>query len=423
MHNPSVAAGYNNWFDFSENDSRLSDYRIQFETARDNLQMKEVYVNTIYNTWRSQKPEEYEARFTAANKLLSYAKFVYAANQYEFGCIGCFFPWFYRTKTAMITAEAAKYAMTANSSTQVFSKDIDNDNNLEFVMYNNKSMFVFTGIGGRLINWYDLRNGEVLLANDIPNTYATWSVNGLNYDSGTFLSSPIELVTGTDLWGRTLNTYHLRPKTFYDKWNDNEAEWIWQSRNRTVIPGNNFIQFFFEFSDRLISKVFYLPDSSNELAITYSINNKEEFSIDPRIGISLSPGNEEILFSGKQFLKEELSQNGTHNFLEVSNSKALVDISLIVDNGLNIIPVENDPMFALGYLIEVPSINSNSESTFTFQLKGRKINGENLSKLTTTAMSSTQTTTTRTKDRSIVFPGLFFTPIVLTIFISIQRKK
>jgi hypothetical protein len=422
MHGPSVDAGYNDWFDFSENDSRLNDYRIQFESARSKLQSTEAYIKWIYDFWYPQKPEKYEARFVAANKLLSYAKFVFAANQYEFGCIGCFFPWFYRIKTAMITAEAAYYAMTANSSTQVLSKDLDNDDNLEFIMYNNRSMFVFTGLGGRLINWYDLSNGEVLLANDIPNTYATWTVNGLNYDSGTYLSSPIELVTGTDLWGRTSNTYLLRPKAFYDSWSDNEAEWFWQARNRTVISGEHFIQFYFEYSDRLISKVFRLLDNSNQLVITYSINNKETYSIDPRIGISLSPGNEEILFSGKQFLKEEIIQNATHNSLHVSNSKALVEISLVVENSLKIKTENNDPMFALGYSIEFPTISPNSESTYSFLMGSKKLDEVDISQHTTTSSFQTTTTVTTT-DTNIAFPGLMFVPVFLTMLIILRRKK
>jgi hypothetical protein len=132
-HGPSVASGYEDWFDFSANDSRLADYRIQFEFARENLKAIESYIQWVYNFWYPHEPEEYELRFTAASKLLSYAKFVFAANQYEFGCINCFFPWFYKTKSALITAEAAAYAMTSNSTTKVISRDLDLDNNLEFI--------------------------------------------------------------------------------------------------------------------------------------------------------------------------------------------------------------------------------------------------------------------------------------------------
>jgi hypothetical protein len=230
------------------------------------------------------------------------------------------------------------------------------------------------------------------------------------------------LVTGTDLWGRTSNTYLLRPKAFYDSWSDNEAEWFWQARNRTVISGENFIQFYFEYSDRLISKVFRLLDNSNQLVITYSINNKETYSIDPRIGISLSPGNEEILFSGKQFLKEEIIQNATHNSLHVSNSKALVEISLVVENSLKIKTENNDPMFALGYSIEFPTISPNSESTYSFLMGSKKLDEVDISQHTTTSSFQTTTTVTTT-DTNIAFPGLMFVPVFLTMLIILRRKK
>jgi hypothetical protein len=292
-------------------------------------------------------------------------------------------------------------------------------------MYNNKSMFVFTGIGGRLINWYDLSTGEVLLANDIPNTYATWSVNGLNYDSGTYLSSPIELVTGSDLWGRTSNTYRLQPKAFIDTWKDNEVEWLWQSRNRTTISGDNFVQFYLDYSDRSINKVFSLPDNSNQLAITYSINNKESISIEPRIGISLSPGNEEILFFGKQYLTEAINHNATHNSLQVSNSKAQVQVSLVTETSLQIIADTNDPMFALGYSLELPTIDPNSEETFSFYLASKMDDGEITTQQSTSISSLSKTTTVvvPTTKTGTVFPGLIFVPVYLIVFIGIQKKK
>ncbi len=418
MHNPSVDAGYNDWFDFSENDSRLDDYRFQFATARDYLKNAEAWLSTYYFSGN----EIHKTRFKAASKLLSYAHFVFAANQYEFGCINCFFPWFYRAKTAMITAQAAIFAMTANSSTMVIQKDLDFDNNIEFIIFNNRSMFVFSGLGGRLINWYDLSTGEVLLANDLPNTYATWSINGLDYPSGTYLSSPIELVTGADLWGRTTNSYLLRPKAFYDTWGDSEAEWIWQSRNRTVITGKDFIQFYFDYSDRIVSKVYSLSDDSNQLSITYSINNGESYIIEPKIGLSLSPGNEDILYSGKEFLEEKITQNGTHNFLHVSNSKSLVDITLTVGNTVNINPTIQDPMFALGYSIELPAIDQHSESTYTFLIEGTKREDSEPSQ-TSTISKSTQNTTTDTEVVNASFPGILYIPAILIILVILQKRK
>jgi hypothetical protein len=402
MHTPSVNEGYDNWFDFSENDSRLQDYRTQFAYAREGLKNVESLIENDFSLGKNVIP---------AQNLMSYAEFVFSANQYEFGCIGCYFPWYYRSKTSLITAEAAKYSLDPNPTTEVVIIDLDNDGSNEFILRNNKTMFVFSGLGGRLINWFDIENGIVLLANDIPNTYATWTVNGLNYNDGTSLSSPIESIAPSDLWDRTSKTYRIRPKSFFNTWSDGENEWLWFARNWSVNTANDLIQFYLDFSDRSISKVFKLDDSDNQLEITFLIQNKESIAINPLIGMSFSPGNEEMLFTGKHLIKEDITNTKSHTILQLKNTKTQTQISLTMErnNEVSIKNDVNDPIFAVGYTIELPEIESNSDFSYTMTLSSKQIVEEE--------------TTNSTSSKSTTFPELFFLSMFLATFTVVFRKK
>jgi hypothetical protein len=398
MHQPSVNEGYSDWFDFSENDSRLNDYRVQFAITRERL--KEIDTNIDATSPGTSHVN--------AEKLMSYAKFVYAANQYEFGCIGCYFPWYYRTKSALITAEAANYALNPSSTVEVIVQDLDKDGNYEYILRNAKAMYVFTGLGGRMINWYDIEHGEVLLANDIPNTYATWTVNGLGYDSGTYLSSPVDIVTGGDLWGRTENSYLLRPKAFYDSYSDGEADWLWKSRNRTVILGDSFVQFYLSISNRIISKVFELMPDKNTLQVTYNYQNDETFDITPEIGLSWSPGNEAILTNGRAILAQETTSNTTHTTVTTFNT--LNGFSILYVFPFGPLPDGIDPMFGEGQTLTNPDISPDGIFTITLVLSAQN-------STPVISESSTSTTSNTTSKTTGIPLGPF---IVLLAIISVS---
>jgi len=367
MEAPSKAEGHIDWFDFSANDPRLNDYRKQFDTVRQAMKTVETEIESFTPSLKRDNAE----------KLFSYAQFVFVANQYEFGCIGCYFPWYYRAKTALISVEAARYALYPSLTTEALITDLDFDGNNEYILRNNQAMFVFTGLGGRLINWFDIEHGEVLLANDIPNTYATWTVAGLDYPGGTFLASPIEQINGVDLWGRTQKTYQLRPKAFIDTFEDEEANWLWKARNRTVIIGNNFIQFYLDFSSRRISKVFNLQNES-PLLIDYQITNNENFEIKPIIGISFTSGNEKILYQGGKNHFEVLTQNSSHQKLDLWDLDSFISLSSPLEAG-SITILEHDPMFGFGYSINLKSVKVGETLTYSFQLESKSINNSTIS--------------------------------------------
>ncbi|MHA2294697.1 MAG: hypothetical protein ACXAEU_14295 [Candidatus Hodarchaeales archaeon] len=402
MENPSKDAGYVNWFDFSANDSRLNDYRFQFNLARERL--KEIDQAIL-------QQEDLGKNISIAERLMSYAKFVYAANQYEFGCIGCYFPWYYRTKASLLTAEAAHYALDPKLGTEVLSDDLDLDGSNELILRNQKTMFIFTGIGGRLINWYDIEKGEILLANDIPNTYATWTVNGLDYDSGTPLSYPVSTVTGNDLWGRTTKNYRLRVNSFRDEFKDSESQLIWLSRDRSVELDKNSVNFSMSFSDRTITKFFLLKDQSKSLEISYTVVNNENYGIKPMIGMSFSPGNEEILFHGKKVLNLQIfSSNNSHTLLTdnvLTGSRIKISIS---GEGVEGISEDDiDPIFAKGFTIEMDEIAPGESSHYSFTLESKEIETSDLPGDLPTTSSDQQTVT------SFVFLPFFLSTIAIVL--------
>ena len=97
MKIPSQNEGFADWFDFNENDSRLIDYRSQFLETRNRLKFIDNAILTA----------EVTQNVSVSKSLMSYARFVYSAHQYEFGCIGCFFPWFYGVKMSLINNSCA----------------------------------------------------------------------------------------------------------------------------------------------------------------------------------------------------------------------------------------------------------------------------------------------------------------------------
>lgn len=405
MHTPSVDEGFDNWFDFSANDSRLNDFRDQFATTRERLKHIDQEINSKGGT----------QDVSSAENLLSYAKMVFVANQFEFGCIGCYFTWYYRTKSSLLTAEAALYSLNPSSETEILNQDLDKDGNNEFILRNDKVFAIITSYGARLINLYDIEKGEIILANDIPATYSTYNINGLDYPNGVTLSSYIETVSGSDLWSRTSNSYIIRPNTFTDgftDYNDDFYDWQWKNGNRsTSINGNQNITFNHRVSDRIINKTFTLFD--NEILIDYRFENTGNIAIQPEISLAFNPGNEEILYFGKEILNYEIkSENRVLNITNTQN-KATLEI----EGDENLISIEKtdiDPQFALGFSMDLTYIQPQSIQYYSFSLK---INSE---------IDDTELTDTKSSDNDpnkTNSPFIFTMIPVLAFIVLIRRKK
>jgi hypothetical protein len=349
MQTPSQNEGFSDWFDFNENDSRLIAYRNQFLQARTRLKYIDSEIESLSLTQNT----------SAAENLMSYAKFVFAAHQFEFGCIGCYFPWFYGTKIALITAEAAYYSLNPSLYANSLKIDWDLDGHDEYILRNQKALFVFSGTGGRLINWFDLVDGKVLLANDVPATYS--GVGGQSYPMGTPFSYPIDIINPYNLWGRTQNSYLLRQKSFNDMfWGPTNIvdEDFWKISERTGSLLDNSLVFTKANSDLTLTKQFILNNTSNSLKVFYTIENTGTDTLTPKIGLAFNPDNENLLMFGKTGLSlnswEENSE--THILINENNSKTSIKMIGDSDKITGIINSAAKSMFTSDFTLSLKDL-------------------------------------------------------------------
>lgn len=358
MQSPSQNQGYSDWFDFNFNDSDLEEFRGVYTQTRNRL----IAIKTAI------EEETDVTKQLNAKRLMSYAEFVYAANQYEFGCIGVENNWFYRAKSALITAEAAFYALSPSLSSEIIVQDLDLDGRDEYIIRDVRNYFVFSKFGARLINWYDISQGSILTANDIPNTYL--NQDGTNYRGTDPLSAPIDPIEPGDQWGRNDQRFILRPNSLYDSFEDKENQYFWQLVAFTPKIIGSTLEFSAELSSRNITKSFQLNSTTNELQIKYSYQNKELSSIRPLIGFTFTPDNEKMLFQGSQGIEIEIKTSSTEKRLIINNTFSKVGIQ-IYTNSLSG-EFQNDsinPMFGVGVHLNLSSIPGTSNSTIEFSLK------------------------------------------------------
>ncbi|MHA1745518.1 MAG: hypothetical protein ACTSWW_05935 [Promethearchaeota archaeon] len=345
---PSQNEGFTDWFDFNSHDSRLIDFRQQFDLTRARLRLIDDAITSLGET----------QNVSQALKLLNYAKFVYTAHQFEFGCIGCYFPWYYGTNLALLSAEAALYSLDPSPEPETLVADWDLDGNSEFILRDTKNLFIFAGQGGRLINWFDIEAGRVLLGNDVPSTYS--GVSGQNYPDGTPLSTPIEEIQPMDLWGRTEKSYSIRQKAFVDGFIGETPTAIWNSRNRSSTISSTEISFAIEYLNRIFTKTYSIVEGSSALQIAYSYTNQGSQGIQPTIGLAFTPDNLDMLFKGKEGLDFISVQEDDSTSAFLNNNNTFTSIKLqIPDNKLESIESSTlNMMFASDFLLVLPAIES-----------------------------------------------------------------
>jgi hypothetical protein len=105
---------------------------------------------------------------SAAGALLRNAWFTLCAHQFEFGCHDLEgdvnHAQLQLARTAMVSAQAALYALHPTSTS--FTADINRDGINEIVLVTPQNLYVFSSSGGRLLYWFDLVDGEELIGNE-----------------------------------------------------------------------------------------------------------------------------------------------------------------------------------------------------------------------------------------------------------------
>ncbi len=282
MFEAAQNSGWDDWKTWQDTDSDLASYRQSFAIARDTLA-------SINRKISSQ--EQLGQNVSAARSLYHYAEYVYAANQFEFGCWGCKFWWYHRVKTVLHAARAAEYALDPSSSVELLTQDIDLDGsvNTEYILQNAISRFVFTRRGGRLINWFDIENGLIIIANDAPTSYTHYyqQFNNIPGDA-------------SDFWGRSDKVFYMRYKAFVE-FLETPRDHILGNMNYDVyIETDNSLRFEIKKADYAdIKKTFSLESSdSANLTAQYEVLSRTPSPKDFIVGCGFSVNNTNLLVHG-----------------------------------------------------------------------------------------------------------------------------
>jgi len=380
--------GRDDWFDYNANNPGVNAMRALFTQVRNVLMATEQAIQAAKNDGNDT---------TSAEKLLEHAWTSMIAHQYEFGCyVGhAGHAQMELVRTALVSAEAARYALNPSSTTQITEEDINNDSLIEIVVKNQHNMFVFSRRGGRLIYWFDIDNGEELVGNENFNYY------GEGYtDDSTYVPT---LKKGDPLWswlaGNNLipwdvyKRFMIRRRVLNDFLKINGA--YLGGSNFTLVNANyayslsgNNITFTYSDDQVNIQKRVTIPSDGKNVDVTYSITYKGGgfANLELEVENGLCPSYEMVMEAGKDILQywkdgeviseSELPTSGTVGVVNVE-SGALVSLVLVNftvamggDNGCrychNVFAKSLIPKFAMG-------LNSGEKALITFSLESSRI--------------------------------------------------
>ncbi len=352
-------AGYADWITW-QSGSALSSYRTSFTTARQKLANADSAVSTAKLAAKNT---------TAAERLLKVAKLQYISCQFEFGCWGCLFKWYYQSKCSGIAVEACMKALEPPTSMGARSADLDSDGSIEYILESPTTMAVFAAQGGRLIALFDLVNGTSLLYNDAPSTY-TAKCPDYSYSP---LCSCSEMISGSDLWGRTSKTYWLRHKCFADY---ADGSFIANSIYTTNIQSSPPKITFAYSSGKSITKeatfatqdaisIAYSYSGISQISTEMSFSNGLDYLIPERANAKVvtDKGNYSLSYSSSTCsLPAGLKEVGMHD----TRTGAVVKISSDVPLSAN----ANAHVFALSFKC-TPSSGSSMKFTLSYYNAGR----------------------------------------------------
>ena len=262
MKQLAVQNGYSSWKEWQDTASFLKEFRTDFGKAR---------------SWM------FEARDTVGQNLLAsriyeVMKYVYSANQFEFGCWGCNFWWWSRTKEVGIGLEGIKWAVNQPSEVSIYSVDLDGDTFSEVVLSTPTDFYVFSPSGGRLIAWFNRDLQQVLLYNEAPASY-------VESRHSNFLQYPGEI---SGFWGRSTKDFFIRQGSFVDfpryNFTTNFAK---SSYSKSM---GSSLTFSYSSTDASVRKTFSV--SGGRLVVDYEVTNTRGDSMPFYSTFSFNDGSE-----------------------------------------------------------------------------------------------------------------------------------
>jgi hypothetical protein len=176
---PYHESDYSDWFDFLHRSPKLNYFRRFYALARTRLQT----LGSARND-----PGLPQAAATPGDTFFRQAIEVFCQHQYEFGCIGVggrgYWGW-ENVRTAFLFARAAEVADDPRSYQWI--EDVTADGADEQLLCDGRYLAIFTGHGGRLIYWFDLKEGRQWVGNQLavpPGTFAEHTTHIPRVQSG-----------------------------------------------------------------------------------------------------------------------------------------------------------------------------------------------------------------------------------------------
>ncbi|NUM44718.1 MAG: hypothetical protein HUU38_08410 [Anaerolineales bacterium] len=147
--------GFKDWFDFNTHSPKLEKFRQFFTEIRRELQAAEKQTAQI-----------------GAKKIYQLALHCFLTHQYEFGCIGIggdqFRGWM-GAKAARVLASSVYIATLAKRSGESLQftivDDLSKDGIREWMHFHETQLLMASPVGGRLLYWLNLKNGQMLVGN------------------------------------------------------------------------------------------------------------------------------------------------------------------------------------------------------------------------------------------------------------------
>ncbi len=298
MVGPSQGAGYADWFDYNENSPLLAFYRDFFSGWRERVRTLE----------ESVMPE------SAAGYLVKHAIRNFVAHQFEFGCIGCgnfYCQDYHKMETLEAACIAAEYAAYTVQQPEIVTRDANGDSVPDILLVTPEDLFVFTPCGGRLLYWYDLKQGEQLVGNEIfmrDLYYVGWREHygGGGYNDDYHYMEDVE-------WNAPYTfpaaqpyyrTYGIRKKCFNEflEINGSPVTGLLDDWYETAQLGSDTLRFTYTDANVTFIKQFYPADGG--LGVMYRIENNRSStrSFDHRIENSLNPSLLAVMDYGRESL-------------------------------------------------------------------------------------------------------------------------
>jgi len=165
---PLHEEGYDGWGDFLARAPRLQHFRRMHTAARIRMATAEAALAAIRNPAAPAAPETADP---PGARLFALAERVYCAHQDRFGAVGVGGrgdPAWEGIGAAIAVAKAAELAACKpRTGFEAHIADLTGDGEDEILLRSGDQTAILSPYGGRLLHWFDLRRGELLVGNPL----------------------------------------------------------------------------------------------------------------------------------------------------------------------------------------------------------------------------------------------------------------